>query len=236
MHHVRTVEGLSALFAAYGLAAIFAVLLLKEAGLPIPVPSDLLMITAGVQAATGLFGLRELALAMLVAVAVGSTVQFLLVRSAGRAIVYRLARYVGLQAERLDAFSERLRSRGAMGVFVGLNLPGARAGVIAAAGLAGLSFASFSPAAIAGESTFHAWHIALGFVIGPTAATLLDALGVQLVAGFAAFAALGAVGWVVVRARRVRVEPTKATGGRQWTEAACPACLASAILERRTLW
>src|SRR5437867_3150258 len=86
----------------YGLLAIFAVMLLKEIGVPVPIPSDLIMITAGVQAASGGFSVFEVLLAIEFAVLLGGSVQFLLVRSAGRKLVYKVGRYVGLTAERLD--------------------------------------------------------------------------------------------------------------------------------------
>jgi membrane protein DedA with SNARE-associated domain len=218
--------------AALGLAALIAVLLAKEIGVPIPIPSDLLMIGAGVQAATGAFGLAELAAGVLLAVAVGASIQFLLVRRYGRRAVYRLGGLVGLTPERLDALAERLRRRGAVGVFVGLNVPAARAGVVPAAGLAGLSYLAFAPAAIAGTATFHAWHVALGYLVGPAAIAALGALNLGVVAALAALAALGAAGWVALRLRGRRVAEAPA---RQWAEAACPACLASALLADRSM-
>jgi len=36
----------------YGIALLFVVILLKEIGLPIPIPGDLLMVVAGARAAT----------------------------------------------------------------------------------------------------------------------------------------------------------------------------------------
>jgi len=66
--------------ARYGLLAIFAVMLFKELGVPVPVPSDLIMITAGVQAGLGDLGLPELTLAIWVAMLVGGSAQFLIAR------------------------------------------------------------------------------------------------------------------------------------------------------------
>lgn len=54
-------------------------MLLKELG--VPVPSDLIMITAGVQAATGSYGLIELLLAIELATLVGGSLQFLMARN-----------------------------------------------------------------------------------------------------------------------------------------------------------
>src|SRR5919201_6412981 len=106
------------------LPALFVIVLLKEAGLPVPVPADLLMISAGVEAASGRYSIPALALALALAVWVGCSLQFGLARGAGRQVVYRLGRFVGLPPERLDRLAARLERRGAAAVFVGLNLPG----------------------------------------------------------------------------------------------------------------
>ena len=76
---------LSSFSATYGVLAIFVVMLLKEIGVPIPVPSDLLMVGAGVQLATGAYSAVALLLALAIAVFVGASIQYLLARSAGRA-------------------------------------------------------------------------------------------------------------------------------------------------------
>ena len=55
---------LSSFSATYGVLAIFVVMLLKEIGVPIPVPSDLLMVGAGVQLATGAYSAVALLLAL----------------------------------------------------------------------------------------------------------------------------------------------------------------------------
>src|SRR5713226_9171789 len=133
-------SGLVAFLATYGVLAIFVVMLLKEIGVPVPIPSDLLMIGAGVQIASGAYGPLELLAALAVAVLVGGSIQFLLARSAGRAVVYRLAARVGIGADRLDRAIARIGAGGTRAVFIGLNVPGARAAVIPAAGLARMSF------------------------------------------------------------------------------------------------
>ena len=129
-------EGVSGAAAGYGVAAIFVVMLLKEIGVPVPVPSDLLMVGAGVQIAVGAYGPVELAVALAIAVLVGGSIQFFVARSAGRAVVYRLAARVGIGAGALDRAVARMSSGGGRAVFIGMNVPGARAAVIPAAGVA----------------------------------------------------------------------------------------------------
>src|SRR2546422_2655188 len=62
---VVDVSGAFAAFSAsYGLLAIFVVMLVKEIGVPVPVPSDLLMVGAGLQIAAGPYSPLRLALAL----------------------------------------------------------------------------------------------------------------------------------------------------------------------------
>jgi membrane-associated protein len=220
--------------ATYGLVAIFAVMLLKEAGLPVPVPSDLIMITAGVQAATGAFSLWQLGVALLVAIFVGGTIQFFLARSLGRQAIYRAGRLIGLTAARLDAAIGRLQRRGPVAIFVGLNLPGARAGIVVAAGLARLTYAIFAPWMVAGSAVFYSWHVALGYLVGPSATTLLDNVHLPIGPVIALLALVGLGGWLVLRRRRQSSVAESSTLDclHSWTEAACPACLAVAAVER----
>jgi len=159
--------------AAYGLLAIFVVMLLKEAGLPVPVPSDLIMIAAGAQAATGVYPLFGLVIAIATALVVGGSLQFLIARGIGRPVVYRWGRYIGATPVRLDRASAMLQRRGAPAVAIGLNVPGIRAAMVPAAGLAGLRYRTFAPAMIAGTGLYYGWHIALGYIAGPTAIRLI---------------------------------------------------------------
>jgi membrane protein DedA with SNARE-associated domain len=210
----------------YGLLAILVVMVLKEVGIPVPVPSDLIMITAGVQAATGVYSLFELLIAIEVAMIVGGSIQFFLARGMGRAFIYRVGRFIGLTQERLDQAMSALQRRGALGVFLGLNIPGARAGIIPAAGLAGLAYPAFAPAMISGSSIFYGWHIALGYLVGPSATALLENLHLPILPVMAGLAILGLIVWLFMRGRRKGVTESTVDIVHSWTEAACPACLA----------
>ena len=221
--------------ATHGLQAIFVLMLLKEMGIPVPVPSDLIMITAGVQAASGSFSVFELLLVIEFAVLLGGSLQFLLVRSAGRRFVYRIGRYVGLTAERLDRAAALLQRRGPIAVFLGLNVPGARAGIIPAAGLAGLGYAAFSAAMLSGSGVFYGWHVALGFLAGPSASALFNNLNLPLLPLMVMLAVAGFLGWLALRlrARRHAIRVTSAVDPlNSWTDACCPVCLAIAAAQQ----
>jgi membrane protein DedA with SNARE-associated domain len=226
-------ENLSAVIGSflesYGLLAIFVVMLLKEGGIPVPIPSDLIMITAGVQAATGVYTLLELTAALLVAILVGGSIQFLLTRRAGRQVIYRIGRYVGLTPERLDKALALLERRGTLAVFLGLNIPGARAGIIPASGLSKLAYTAFAPSMLGGSSVFYGWHIALDYLVGPSAEALLK--NIPIVPILVGLSLLGLVIWFGLR-RRKQHQASVIDTLHSWTHAACPACLTITAIQQ----
>jgi hypothetical protein len=87
----------------YGLAAIFILMLVKSIGVPIPIPGDLIVLTAAARVAQGKLVLWQAFTAILVALILGGLVQFWLARGPGRSLLYRFGRYIGLTSARLDA-------------------------------------------------------------------------------------------------------------------------------------
>lgn len=225
---------MSDLLAAQGLLAVFLVMLLKEIGVPVPIPSDLVMITAGIQAAAGAYSLVELLVALEVAILLGGSLQFLIARGAGRQLVTRFGRRVGLTELRLEHALTRVRQRGSLAIFVGLNVPAGRAGIVVAAGVAGLTYAAFAPAMLAGSTVFYAWHVALGYLAGPTALGLLDQLNLPLAAALVALAAAGLIALLLLGRARGSRGPERDALDRlhAWSEAACPACFAITAIQR----
>ena len=86
---------------------------------------------------------------------------------------------------------------------------------------------------LGGSGIFYAWHIALGYLVGPSATELLEGLHLPLLPVVVGLAILGLLGWLFLRWRkRDQHGPEDSTLDRlhSWTEAACPACLALAAL------
>ena len=213
------------------LAGLVGLLFVKEAGLPIPVPGDLLVLGAGVAAAGGGVAAPLVLVAILIAGYLGGTLQFVLVRGALRGLLVRILARFGVSAERLDQLADWLRRRGVRGVAVARSTPGLRVGAIGASGIAALPFGVFLPGLVVGNTVFVGGHFALGLIVGAPALELIKGAGGLAIAvvGFAGLAALGAVGWAWLRRRRTATRtpnPLDLPGGGSWTEAACPACLA----------
>lgn len=227
---------------------LIGLLFVKEAGAPVPIPGDLLVLSAGVAAAgagvaavgAGVPAPVELA-AILVAGFAGGSLQFLLIRGAFREQLLSLLARLGVPRERLDTLAGWLRRRGTGGVAIARATPGLRVGAIAASGIADLRFSVFLPGLIAGNTLFVGGHFALGYLVGPPALALVAGSGgvALLVGALVVLAAIGAVAWTLLRrhgARNRDVSPGGSglridlAGYGAWAEAACPACLAITIV------
>jgi membrane protein DedA with SNARE-associated domain len=216
-----------------GLLSIVALILLKEAGVPIPVPGDLVVIGAGVVAGRGDLDPSTTLLAIVVASIVGGAIQYGLLRSVARPALLRLLRRVA-SAERVDRQADRLRRGGVRSVAVARCTPGVRIVAIAASALAAVPGAAFLAGLTIGNALFITVHFALGYLVGEPVIRALGGALVPIAIGAMALALFGALGWIVVNQRRGRADtrnPLAAVG--DWADACCPACLTLAAVEAR---
>jgi membrane protein DedA with SNARE-associated domain len=230
------------------LATLTGLLLIKEMGVPIPVPGDLLVLGAG--AATS--GRPEAAiwlLSILLAGYIGGTIQFFLVRGAMRRPLLALLTRLGVSKIRLDNMAETLCTGGTRAIALARATPGLRVAAIAASGVADLPARSFLPGFLVGNTIFVGSHFALGFVLGKPALGIASQLGnpAVLAAILIVLSAAGAIVWVRIRRRStvaaaadgapadgapVRLEaPAPGEGGfGAWADASCPICFTPAAV------
>src|SRR5207248_7123927 len=138
----------------YGLAAIFVLLLIKTIGIPIPIPADLIILTAAARVAQGKLNVWQTFIAILVALVIGGLIQFLLARGPGRGLLYRFGRYIGLTPPRLDAVGEKVKKGGIFGISLAILVPGVRGAAVIASGLVGLPLSTFLPGLAIGSILF----------------------------------------------------------------------------------
>lgn len=222
----------------YGLVAIFAIMMLKEIGVPVPIPADLIMLGAAASAAAGKFdtqgGFIAVFIAILIPMFIGGIVQFTLARGPGRAFVYRVGKYIGLTETRLEKAMNAVRKGGMTAVTVGLTTPGVRIATVPASGLANLPFSVFLPGLLLGSAFFLGWHFALGY-LGGLALALLSLPPIVLIGILVVVVVLGIIGWRYAR-RRSRAQGQEIGAGEaylEWADASCPACIAIALTRQR---
>src|SRR5215212_3487292 len=94
--------------------AIVLAVALEELGIPMPIPTDLLIVFAGVRAMGSLTKLGIWFVLLNTASSIGASGLYAIVRRGGRPLVARFGRYVHLGPEQL-ARSEALLARGGWG-------------------------------------------------------------------------------------------------------------------------
>jgi membrane protein DedA with SNARE-associated domain len=117
----RLVRGLGVDSEAMDVLAILGLaglILVKEAGVPLPVPGDLVIIGAGASLAGDLPGAGLVLAVILVAGFIGACIQFLLFGSALRRPLLAALERLGIGKQRLQGLSDRFRRAGARAVAV----------------------------------------------------------------------------------------------------------------------
>lgn len=229
-------NGLETFLTTYGLPAIAAALLIKSAGVPIPIPADVLMFLAAARVARGTDGLWLAFTILLLAIVAGDMIQFWLARGPGRTMVYRVGRYLGLTPARLDAASTLVRKSGPVGLAVIMLTPGVRAASVVACGLANVSLRVFVLGSLLGEALFLALHFFLGSILGVVWAQVTrTASGPLVIALFVGLLLAGFGAWVLIRRHQRPAASRREVVGSAFEafhEASCPVCLALGAIDR----
>ena len=214
--------------AAAGLSGSLALVLLlpMEAGVPIPVPADLVMFTVGERVAAGKFPLWLAVTGFEVIAVLGTTALFVACRGPAQRIIARFGPRLGLTEARLRRAASFAETRGRPGLALGRGTPGLRTLTVIAAAVSGLNGRRALPALIVGSSVFLQLHLVLGLLLGPLADRAFNqAKGPALIAA-AALVAGTVIFWRVRRRKR-------AAAPAAWMEASCPACLGVSLLTGR---
>jgi membrane protein DedA with SNARE-associated domain len=214
------------LIAIIGLAAL---ILVKEAGIPLPVPGDLVIIGAGATLAGDIPGAGLVLAVILLAGFIGASIQFVVFRSALRGPLLSALGRLGITEERIQGLADYFRNAGTRSVAVARMTPGVRVAVIPAAAIALLPYLVFLPGIIAGNGVFVTAHFGLGFFLGAYAKEFFDRFGIYALGVVVALVVLAIAGWIILRMRRRTVARADDTY-ECWTDCSCPACVA--ILSR----
>ena len=155
---------LSNFVAAYGLVAVFVLMVFESCGFPFP--SEVIMPTAGVLAATGHLNLYAAILAGALANLVGSLIAYGVAARFGEPLLLGPGRYIGIRRHHLELADGWFRRWGLWAVFIGRVLPVIRTYISFPAGLARIDLARFSILTFAGALPWCAFLALIGYVLG----------------------------------------------------------------------
>src|ERR1700730_3170907 len=199
-------DGLEAFLDTYGVVAACAIMLIKAAGLPVPIPGDVILLATAARAAEGKVLLWLAFVALLLALILGGALQFYLARGPARRLVVKYGQRVGLTEARLDRVAASVRRGGLLGIGLAVLTPGVRSAVVPACGLTGIAWRLFLPGLALGSTIDLALHFAIGYAGSGILATIAQPSPVLVVVGLAL---LGLAAWLLV-ARRRHASPTVA--------------------------
>lgn len=150
--------------AAYGLAAVFVLMVGESCGLPLP--SEVIMPTGGLLAAAGHMNLVAAIVAGAAANLVGSLLAYFLAARFGEPLLLGPGRYVGIRRHHLELADGWFRRWGLVAVLVGRVLPVVRTYISFPAGLARVDVARFSVLTFAGALPWCAALAIVGYELG----------------------------------------------------------------------
>jgi membrane protein DedA with SNARE-associated domain len=158
--------------------AIFApmlLLVLEEAGVPLPLPGDVFIIYSGYQVTRGAITYAVSYTLILAATLLGSSILFLLSKRFGQTVVLKLGNYIHFNKKKLDLLEEKFRKYGVLVIIFGRHIPGFRVPITIFAGMSKISYKQFILSTLVSVVFSITFNLALGEKLGPRAARLLHA-------------------------------------------------------------
>ena len=150
--------------AAYGLVAVFVLMVGESCGLPFP--SEVIMPTAGLLAATGHMNLVAAIVAGALANLVGSLIAYGLAARFGEPLLLGPGRYIGIRRHHLEIADGWFKRWGLLAVLIGRVLPVIRTYISFPAGLARVDLLRFSVLTFVGALPWVAALAVVGYELG----------------------------------------------------------------------
>ncbi len=152
------------LVSGWGYLAIVVLVVLGNAGLPIP--EDAILALAGYLASTGRLRLPLVLAVGFVSAVAGDNLGYWVGHRYGRAIVRRHHHWLGVSPRRLNVAHHFVTRYGPVGVFAARFVPGLRFTAGPLAGVAGLGFRPFVIANVLGAAIYVPLTVTAGYAIG----------------------------------------------------------------------
>ncbi len=159
-----TIEILVAFINQIGYLGIFLGMFLEST--LVPLPSELIMIPAGIAASQGLMNIYIATAVGIFGNIAGAIFSYYLAASIGRTILFRIGKYFFVKAETTIKIEKFFQRHGPISIFIGRLLPGFRHFISLPAGIAKMNFKRFFFYTSLGSAIWTTILAALGFFIG----------------------------------------------------------------------
>ncbi len=190
------------LIALHQYLALFGIVAIEEAGLPLPAPTDLVIAFYGFRAREHLGALLTVVLICALASTAGTLVPYWLSWRYGGPVARKLAGWLDVDSRRIDEWTARVARRGFTYVLVGRLVPGLRVAMSLVAGTAHVPIYRFSPAVFVAASLYWTLWVGIGVVFGPAVRSIIGPAYIDYVLIALPAAVVAFFAYRVLRARR----------------------------------
>jgi membrane protein DedA with SNARE-associated domain len=155
-------DSLSSVLDRYGYLALVGVVSIE--GIGIPAPGQIILIAAGVYAASGQLNVVAVLILALLAAVIGDNVGYAIGHYGGRPLVRRFGRYILLTEDRVAATERFFHGRGNMVVLIGRFVDGLRQAIGIVAGMAEMQWRRFLTYNIVGAVVWVGIWVLVGYL------------------------------------------------------------------------
>ncbi len=160
----ETVNILVDIVEKFGYFGIFFGMLLEST--PVPIPSELIMIPAGIAAAKGIVNIYLVIFLGILGNVFGAAICYYISLYFGRKFIVKFGKYFFLKTEIIEKMENFFKRHGPISVFIGRLLPGFRHFISIPAGLAKMNIRLFYLYTILGSTIWTSILSTIGYFIG----------------------------------------------------------------------
>jgi membrane protein DedA with SNARE-associated domain len=190
--------------------ALFGIVATEEAGVPLPAPSDLVIMFYGDRARGDLASLALVVLTCAAASTFGTLIPYLITRKYGDAAAHRIARWIDVDPKRVDEWEERIAKRGFIAIFLGRLIPGLRVAMSLIGGTAKVPLVEFSGGVFAAGIIYWSFWTGLGALFGPVVRRLIPRAYIEYIVIGIPVVVIGYLLFRYIRGRRRRASASHA--------------------------
>ena len=147
--------------------ALFGIVAVEEAGVPLPAPSDLVIMFYGDRARGDPTSLAQVVVVCALASTAGTLVPYLLTRRFGDRVAHKLAEWIDVDPAQVDIWEARIARRGFIAIFLGRLIPGLRVAMSLIGGTAKVPLLEFSAGVFLAGLIYWSFWTLLGAFFGP---------------------------------------------------------------------
>ena len=156
-----------------GIFAPMLLLLLEEAGVPLPIPGDMYVAYTGYLVSKGAISYLLAFVLLLLSVLLGASILFYLSSRYGQIIVLKFGKYIHLDERKLATVEEKFRKFGVWVIIFGRHTPGFRIPITVFSGMSGISYKKFISSTFISVIFWILFYLSVGQHLGKSIFTLL---------------------------------------------------------------